>query len=343
MLPTKVQPAYLLSAIIGVLALVASAGGLFVEGLYRDKTWTSSQLRGNDLVTLIVVVPLLVAAMVHSRRGSQRAQLVWLGSLAYMLYNYAFYLFGAAFNDYFLIYAALLALTILTFLFALPTIDAAGIGRQFRLRTPVRWISVYLLLIAVFLGGMWITQSLRFVATGEVPPVIIDSEHPTSVVFALDLALLVPFLVVAAIWLWQHRPWGYVLGAILLVKGTAYPLALVAMSVFAHDAGIPGAFDLMPLWVGFTVVSLVAAGFLFGNMGSTPRLAPAGEWRALRDDRQAKNRGCRRHSARQHQERRERHEPTTTRGFRLDRSRHRNRDQRDPGSARLQDHQVPDV
>lgn len=35
---------------------------------------------------------MLVVALILSRRGSQRAQLVWLGMLDYMLYNYAFYL-----------------------------------------------------------------------------------------------------------------------------------------------------------------------------------------------------------------------------------------------------------
>jgi len=89
MLQTKLRPAYILSAIIAILATVASAGGLFLGDLYRDNTFISSLWKGNDLVTLVVAVPMLVAALILAMRGSQRAQLVWLAMLNYMLYNYA--------------------------------------------------------------------------------------------------------------------------------------------------------------------------------------------------------------------------------------------------------------
>lgn len=66
---------------------------------------------------------MLVAALVLARRGSGRAQLVWLGMLAYTLYNYAFYLFGAAFNSLFLVYAALFTLSVFALLFGLVALD----------------------------------------------------------------------------------------------------------------------------------------------------------------------------------------------------------------------------
>lgn len=90
----------------------------------------------------------------------------------------------------------------------------------------------------------------------------------TSVVYAIDLSLLVPSLVLGAILLWQRLPWGYALAAILMIKCTAYPLALIAMSVFADKAGVPGAWDMAPFWMSFAVGSLIASGFLFGNMQS---------------------------------------------------------------------------
>ena len=99
----------------------------------------------------------------------------------------------------------------------------------------------------------------------SLPQSIVDSGHPTGIVFALDLALLVPGMVLGALWLWQRRPWGYVLGAMMLVKGTLYPLALIGMGVFYTNA--TGTWDaLMPFWVAFAVVSLIASGFFFGNM-----------------------------------------------------------------------------
>jgi len=248
---TGFKSAYILSALIAVLTIAASAGGLFLDGLYRDNTWAAAQWYGNDLVTLVIAVPTLVAAMLLSMRGSQRARLVWLGMLDYTLYNYAFYLFGAAFNRFFLIYAALFTLSIFALLFGLLKLDANGIGQRFRAGTPARWISGYMLFWAVGIGGLWVGQSLSFVVTGKLPQAVVDSGHPTGVVYAVDLSLLVPFLVLGAVWLWKHRPWGYVLGVILNVKGAVYALALTAMSVSAAEAGVPGASALTPLWFFF--------------------------------------------------------------------------------------------
>ncbi|HEX6305019.1 MAG TPA: hypothetical protein VFZ76_12575 [Anaerolineales bacterium] len=268
MLATKLKTAYNLSIIITILIMVASAGGLFIDGLYRDNTWTTTQLRGSDLVRLVVAVPVLVAALIFAKRGSQRAQLIWLGMLWLTVYDYAFFLFGAAFNVFFLVYVALFSLSILALIFALPRVDAKAISRKFKARTPVKWISAYMLFIAIFLGGLWTAQTLNFIVTGQLPQSNIDSGHPTNIVFALDLALLVPGLVLAAVWLWKRRPWGYVLGAMMLVKGTIYPMALIGMAIFYYDA--TRIWDpLAWFWIVFTAVSLMASAFFFGNIGSS--------------------------------------------------------------------------
>ena len=264
---TRPQSAYVLSAIIAILAIVASVGGL-AGNLYRDNTWATAGWLGNDLVTLAVAVPLLVVALILAVRGSQRAQLVWLAMVGYMLYNYAFYLFAAAFNRFFLIYVALFTLAIFALIFGLSKVDVNGISRQFRARTPVRWIAAFMLFFAVLLGGMWIAQALGSAVTGQVPQVVVDSGHPTSVVFALDLSLLVPGMVLGATWLWRRDPWGYVLGTMVNVKAVTYALALIGMSAYAARAGVPGAWDLAPLWAFLGAGNLIASALLLGNMRS---------------------------------------------------------------------------
>jgi len=266
MLGAEPKSVYVLSVIIAVLALVASASGLLIDSLYRDNILVTSALRGNDLVTLAIAVPMLVAALILSMRGSQRAQLVWLGILVYTLYNYAFYLFGAAFNWFFLIYVVLFTMSIYALIFGLSRVDVNGISQNFQARTPVKWISGFMLFFAVFLGGMWIARSISFVATGKVPQDIVDTGHPTGVVYAIDLSLLVPSLILGAILLWKRQPWGYVIGAVMMVKATTYALALIAMSIFADRAGVPGAWDLAPLWAFLGVGTLLASLFLLGNL-----------------------------------------------------------------------------
>lgn len=258
-------PTTTLSVIIAILAAVASAGGLFLDSLYLDNTLVTAALRGNDLITLALAVPLLVVAMLWARRGSQRAQLVWMGALGYMLYNYIFYLYGAAMNRFFLLYVALVTLSIYALIFGLAGLDANGLARRFRARTPVKWIAGWMLFFALLLGGLWIVRSLNFIVTGEIPQDVLQTGHPTAVVYATDLSLLISSLVVAAVWLWQRRPWGYALATVLMVKCVTYPLALLAMSAFSFLAGT-GWDPLTPLWVFLGAGCVAALGLLLGNM-----------------------------------------------------------------------------
>jgi hypothetical protein len=55
------------------------------------------------LITLLVAVPLFVPAFVGAARDSVRGLLLSLGIIGYALYNYAFYLFDAALNVFFLL------------------------------------------------------------------------------------------------------------------------------------------------------------------------------------------------------------------------------------------------
>ncbi|MGD8736138.1 MAG: hypothetical protein PVJ85_05210, partial [Anaerolineae bacterium] len=127
------------------------------------------------------------------------------------------------------------------------------------------------------MGGLWIAQSLSFVFSGQVPEFLLKVEHPTSVVFALDLSLVVPFLVLGAVWLWKRQPWGYVLAAILSVKGTVYMLALAAVSAMAVKAGFSEASAELPRWGVLGLGFLVANLFLLGNVRSVrgKRVVPA--------------------------------------------------------------------
>jgi hypothetical protein len=260
--------AYRLTILVIVLALVASLGGLLINGLYHDNIFVTSAWKGTDLVTLIVALPLLIVSLVLSMRGSQRAHLVWLGMLDYMLYNYAFYLFGASFNAFFLVYAAIFTLSVFGLIFGLISLDVEAIGWKFRNNVPVKWISGYMLLIALGLVSVYFMQIFQFLTEGIVPSIIIMTGHPTSVVFALDLSLLVPVLILGAVWLWQRRDWGFILAGIILSKGAVYPLALAMGSYLASDAGIPGVASQIGFWIALSVSSIIVSLYLLGNMSA---------------------------------------------------------------------------
>ena len=264
---TKLKPDTILSILIAIFATIASAGGLLLDGLYRDNAFVTTTWLGNDAITLFLAVPILVVAMIVSNRGSLKAQLIWMGALDYMLYNYAFYLFGAAFNWFFLLYATLLALSIFALIFGLIKLDVNGISQQFRKDAPVKWIGGYFIFVASGLGLVYLIQSIGFIATDNVPAIVTMSGHPTNVVFALDLTLLIPWLILGALWLMKRQPWGYVIAGILNVKGPLYTLVLAVNSILVVNAGIAQTSEL-PLWGTLTVLGLIASVLFYVNMRS---------------------------------------------------------------------------
>ncbi|SHK05171.1 hypothetical protein SAMN02745975_03533 [Geosporobacter subterraneus DSM 17957] len=267
MFKVKFRTAAMLSRMILILAGIASAGGMLIGDLYRDNELVKAAWYGNDLVTLFVAVPSMAGALWFAFRGSQRAQLIWIGTLWYMVYNYIFYLYAAAFNKFFLLYTALFALSSYAMIFALLKIDAKSMAKKFSSRTPVKWISGYMLFFALLLGGLWIMMSINFIITGQVPQDILQTDHPTGVVYATDLALLMPATVLSAILLWKRQAWGYVLSVMVLVKGAAYSLVLMVMSVISYRK-VGQADPYIYLWIALGVGAMLALGGLLVNMQS---------------------------------------------------------------------------
>ena len=133
-----------------------------------------------------------------------------------------------SFNAFFLIYTALLGLSIFALILGLVNLDVNGIRQQFRERTPVKWIGGYFLFVAFGLSAVYLMQSIAFIFTGQLPSIVTISGHPTSIVFALDLTLLVLWFVVGVLWLMKRQPWGFVVAGILC---PLFPVGLMLLVV----------------------------------------------------------------------------------------------------------------
>jgi hypothetical protein len=145
--------------------LAASLAGLVIDNVYGEPESLASMLRAYDLVTLILVVPLLAAVLAGVRRGSALAELVWIGLLAAAVYTYAIYIFGAPFNDLLLVHVAVFSCSAIALVLALMSLDVPALAGRFTPRTPRRLVSGFLAVLALGLGGMWMYACLRFALT----------------------------------------------------------------------------------------------------------------------------------------------------------------------------------
>jgi hypothetical protein len=252
-----IRAAFVLSWIVTGLMLLASAWGLIVDDLYRDGAWGREAFRGGDAITFLVAVPLLAVALALSIQGSARAQVVWIGMLVYAAYTYAYATFGAAFNDAFVVHIAILSASVFALACAVPNLDRQAIADALRSRRRARWVGGFLVVVAVAQGVLWGFLIVRNAITGELlHDIPASGQH---LVFALDLAILMPAMLVSGVLLWRERPLGYVLGPAMAVMGAVYQLNLMVGAVFQDRADVAGVQAFPPEGVALTVAFLAAA------------------------------------------------------------------------------------
>jgi hypothetical protein len=126
------------------------------RGLYSwDTVSSAAQTQANDLVTLVLGLPLLAVSFWRARRGSLRGQLLLTGTLGFILYTYITMCFGAAYNPLFLVYVALFSLSLFAVILSMMSFDLQALPAHFSEKLPRRWIAGLLFFAAAFLSLAW--------------------------------------------------------------------------------------------------------------------------------------------------------------------------------------------
>ncbi len=275
-----------LTAIIAVLAFIAAALGVFWtgqgspyefhtvrgetvllqgSGLYRyDTVSGAAQERAQDVVTLVVGLPLLLVSLALYRRGSLRGGLLLAGTLGYFLYTYASMAFLTAFNSLFLVYVAAFSLSLYAFVLTLMSIDVAALPARFSAHLPRRGIAALLYVLGGLLFLMWMGRIAPATLQGSAPAGL--ESYSTLVIQTMDLGLIVPLAFVAGTLLLRQRPFGYLLSSVVLLKGVTMGIALTAMIVGQLLAAVPVDLPAIIIFPLFAVVNIVMAAQLLRHV-----------------------------------------------------------------------------
>lgn len=244
-------------------ALVALLGPLVGDVIhYHASEGAVNQIVGGDVAGLVLVAPLSVLAGILVWRGHRAGPVLALGPAVYALYMYSQLALGGDFVRYpgnserfFLLYLGLFVVA------GAIAIRAWNMMDVDRLPATVRWIdrtlAIFFLVVALFL------------VVGLHLPGLVDAwaEQPTSTEYLadpavfwlvkfMDLAIVVPALVVTGIGILRARPWAAkvkyavvgwtallgssVAGMAIMMQATGDPASTVAntvvFSVFAAIA-----------------------------------------------------------------------------------------------------------
>jgi hypothetical protein len=242
----------------GLIALMTLQAllGLAWPAAYRDADWIKSTWLGNDWITLLVAAPMMWGSRRVAANGSVRGELVWLGTVGYAIYNYAFYLFGAALNVFLPLYVITLGMAIVALASGLGRIDPTAIGASSDHTSRLRLVGAYLIFVACGLSVVWIGMWAAYVFAGKPTPV---EPEAFKIVAALDLLWLVPSLAAGGALLWNCRPWGFVIATAASVQGAMYLLVLSVNSIVAIRRGLAASPGELPIWLPLTVCTAIAA------------------------------------------------------------------------------------
>jgi hypothetical protein len=236
------------------LAAVASAVGLLTT-VYRDAPAMTDQARGADLATLLVAVPLLVVAMWRARDGSPFARMTVAGALAYLIYTYTIFAFQVVFNALTPVYIAILGAAAWALATGLPDLVRAVTDGVSQPRLPRRTTAGFLALIALAFAAMWLGQIGQAIVSGGPPEAVVDLNLPTSGVYALDLAFVLPVLAMASVLLARRD-----VGGRWIAYGSLVFSVLMALSIVGALAmvAIRGALGDPSTLIGFALITGLA-------------------------------------------------------------------------------------
>ena len=259
------------SVVLAVLVVVSSLAGLLDPRVYDQETenWTI-QAWGQDLGNLLAVVVLLAAA-VRYRGGSQRAGLVWLGTLMYLVYAFIVYAMAVHLNYLFLVYVAVLGLSAWAIIFHVSDLRARTTAYPGgRPRTVAAGV---LIATGGIFAALWLGELVPAVLSDSVPASLTEAGLIVNPIHVIDLSVVLPGFVISGVAALQDRAHGLFWLASWLtfsvLMGTSIVVAMLLMLTSGTADALPPAVMVSVL----VLASLVAlAGYLraFGAAANLP-------------------------------------------------------------------------
>lgn len=219
-LQRDLKSATVFSIVVALLMTFASIGGLlFPRVIYPTDELRQAYL-ANDLVNLLIGLPILIWSMWLMRRGKLLGLLCWPGALLYTFYNYIAYVIGMPFSGFTLGFTVLVLLSAYPIIELLKSIDRETL--KMRLNGSVS---------EKFSGGTLVFFGIGFffLAVGVVMGASADqaSTSMTEIGVAIADIILSTLFFVGGIFLFQRKPLGYASGMGLLFAASALFIGVI--------------------------------------------------------------------------------------------------------------------
>jgi hypothetical protein len=216
----KLTPIYLLSIFIGILVFIASIYSILNPAEIYPTEAMHQMFFANDVVNLVIGLPLLLGSLWLSSRGKLLGLLFWPGALMYVLYNYIAYLFSSPLSWIYLIYMVLVSACVYTLIGLFTQIDVENVSTQLFGSIPEKLSG------GVILGlGAFNFLRVLFMITRAL--INQSSIATTDLSVLLADFLLSPAWIIGGVLLLRRKALGYVSGLALLFQASMLFIGLI--------------------------------------------------------------------------------------------------------------------
>lgn len=211
---------YKISAIIAILMTIASVSGLLFSSAIYPTDDVLQTFFANDVVNLLIGLPILIGSMWLSWRGKLIGLLLWPGALLYVLYNYTAYLFGLPLNWTLIFYLLLVLLSAITVTRLIMSIDGGTVRGQLEGLVFEKLSGGFLFVF----GVLFILRAISIIA---------DANANQTVILPTEISVLIADMILSALWiaggvlLFKRSPLGYVSGLGLLFSAIILFVGLI--------------------------------------------------------------------------------------------------------------------
>lgn len=212
--------AYASSFVIALLMTIASVAGILYPTIIYPLEDMREAFIPNDVVNLIIGVPILFISLWLTWRGKLTGLLFWPGALFYVFYTYIVYLLSKPLNASFLLHLTLVTLSAYTTIGLVACIDGKVVKNRLSGAVPERASGAILAGLAI----LFLIRASLFMVNAILSQTLIAATE-----MALNAAdfLIAPAWVIGGVFLWRRKALGYVTGLGLLFQASMLFVGLI--------------------------------------------------------------------------------------------------------------------
>ena len=200
---------------MGVLSL---AGLIFPSKIYPSEALIQTFMT-NDVINLIVGIPILVGSIWLTGREQLAGLLLWPGALLFVVYNYIAYMIGIPFSALTLAYLVLVLLSAYIIFELLKTIDRQAVQEQLSGNVSEKIAGWFL----VIFGILFIFRAISII----IPSINQATLPPTELGVSIADIIISTLWLIGGILLLRQKPLGYTSGLGLLFAASMLFVGLI--------------------------------------------------------------------------------------------------------------------